>query len=328
MGVTFADPEVSQMREYVPDKVMPQGPAIKTRQGSNFMSALLKSKHCDHCICSKNEKANVQCDACGKWEVKRKRDDFCQGCVRGVLREHVPCTECGEWVHRECYDQKEDVLCTKCMPLMPPVQTPDQRLHVEGFAIYRKVFTLDDDTMDMIRESRYFPIFNGVDGDKVTYDGKRVMAEGEWRSTFRKKLKQFLKEKGFMTCADGTKTVQDVYALRSLPGCPIQPKHCDSALEETLRDEDSTNVPLAVLYAIEPDTKLKIWRFDHEYPSVVNLNPTDLVIFRGDAAHAGYQYDKVNTRLHAYIDSSAPRCKRVKGKTYILSDDKYVRCMK
>ena len=245
--------------------------------------------------------------------------------VKGSIRPTTACSSCGEFVHIKC-DANKDVLCTKCMEknVSSASQNAGQRLHTEGFAIFRNAFTLEEDTVDMIYESRYFPIFNGYDGEKVTYDGKRIMAEGEWRSAFRKKLKYFLHKEGFMECAKGKKTVHDVYALRSLPGCPIQPKHSDSAAEESLRHEDPSNVPLAILYAIEPETKLKIWRFDNEFPCVVNLNATDLVIFRGDAAHAGYCYENVNTRLHAYIDSSAPGCKRIKGKTYILQDDKYL----
>ena len=78
-------------------------------------------------------------------------------------------------------NNKWNQTCTKCISSVP---TPDQRLHEQGFAIYRKAFKLDDDTIDIIRESRYLPIFNGLDGDKVTYDGKRVMAGGEWRPHF------------------------------------------------------------------------------------------------------------------------------------------------
>ena len=34
----------------------------------------------------------------------------------------------------------------------------------------------------------------------------------------------------------------------------MQPKHADSATEEGLRDKDPTDVPLAVLYAIEANS--------------------------------------------------------------------------
>lgn len=191
-------------------------------------------------------------------------------------------------------------------------------LHQQGFAVFRSAFHLDNGIHEKIRDSRFVPIFNGLDGNKVTYDGKRLMATGIWSTSFKEKLSLFLKRNTLLDCADGQKNVTDVYALRSLPGCPMQPKHADSAHEESLRDKHPSNVPLAVLYAIDADTRLKIWPFGASRPTVLVLQPTDLVVFRGDTAHAGYKYDTENTRLHAYIDSTAPGCRRVKDKTYIV----------
>lgn len=49
----------------------------------------------------------------------------------------------------------------------------------------------------------------------------------------------------------------------------------------------------------------------------VHLTIGDVLIFRGDAVHAGSAYPtKPNMRLHCYIDS--PLLRRPKNKTYIL----------
>lgn len=197
-----------------------------------------------------------------------------------------------------------------------------------GFIVIRNAFKLEEDTIDLIEDSQFYPIFNGVDeeGLKLTYDGKRVMATGQWRGAFKRKLKDFLCTQGLLKCKNGEKSISEVYALRSLNGCLIQPKHADSATEEGLRKMEPSDVPLAVLYAIEANTKLKVWPFDQEYPVVVTLQPNDIIIFRGDTAHAGYKYNVENTRLHAYINSTAPGCKRIKGKTYILVNQTHIPC--
>ena len=250
---------------------------------------------------------------------------MCHSCASGSPDAQIPCTLCGELVHESCYKSMDDVICTKCGAHADNNDVYDT-LAQHGFIVIRNAFKLEQDTIDLIEDSEFYPIFNGVDEEnlKLTYDGKRVMAHGQWRSGFKRTLKDFLSMHGLLKCKNGTKTVSEVYALRSLSGCPMQPKHADSATEEGLRQMEASDVPLAVLYAIEANTKLKVWPFDQEHPVVVTLQPHDIIIFRGDTAHAGYKYNMENTRLHAYIDSSAPGCKRIKGKTYILVNSAYV----
>lgn len=322
--VTFAEPVVTEERTYVPSQWIPSQSTMKTRGALSFSSSLLKAKQCNNCICSTLHK-NMQCFICGKWEQKRSRGDVCHSCASGKPDTQIPCTLCGELLHASCYHSTDDVICTKCGAGAEKKDVYDT-LAQQGFIVMRNAFQLDDDTIDLIEESEFHPIFNGVDeeGLQLTYDGKRVMATGEWRSAFKRKLKSFLLAHDLLTCKNGNKTISKVYALRSLNGCPMQPKHADSATEESLRHMESSDVSLAVLYAIEANTKLKLWPFDQEYPVVVTLQPNDIVIFRGDTAHAGYKYNEENTRLHAYIDSTAPGCKRTKGKTYILVNQAYV----
>lgn len=323
--VTFAEPVVTEERTYISTTWIPPQNIMKTRGALSFSASLLKAKLCKHCICS-NLCNTVQCFICGKWEKKRSRSDMCHSCASGVPDEQIKCTLCDELVHISCYNATDDVICTKCD--LPEKNDVHDTLAQQGFLVMRNAFKLEEDTIEQIEDSEFHPIFNGVDevGLQLTYDGKRVMATGPWRGAFKRKLKDFLSVHSFLKCHNGEKTISEVYALRSLSGCPIQPKHADSATEEGLRLLEPSDVPLAVLYAIEPNTKLKIWPFDQDYPVVVNLQSHDILIFRGDTAHAGYKYMAENTRLHAYIDSTAPGCKRIKGKTYILVNQMYVPC--
>ena len=197
----------------------------------------------------------------------------------------------------------------------------------QGFILIRNAFELEEETIDLIEDSDFYRIFNGIDEEnmKLTYDGKRVMATGQWRGAFKRKLKDFLLMQGFLKCKNGEKTISEVYALPKFEWLP-DTTEADSATEEGLRQIEPSDVPLAVLYAIEANTKLKVWPFDQEHPVVVTLQPHDIIIFRGDTAHAGYKYNVENTRLHAHIDSTAPGCKRIKGKTNNLVNRAYVRC--
>ena len=231
------------------------------------------------------------------------------------------CVHCGDVMQHMCYGDyiSRKQTCNDCEKFiqMDTLKT----LHRDGCAVLRNAFALDDDTLDMIRESKFNSIFNGVKDNSVTYDGKRLMATGEWKTIVRKRLKKFLRPFGVLDCRNGKKQIKEIYALKSIAGCPMQPKHADSAFEGSLRDKHPSDVPLAILYAIQANTKLKVWCFDKIEATTVLLQPRDLVIIRGDLAHAGYEYNTDNIRVHAYIDSTALGCVRTLNKTFIISDD-------
>ena len=188
-------------------------------------------------------------------------------------------------------------------------------LHEIGSVVLRNTFTLDPAHIEDIYLAKYEPIFNGKSEDgTLTYDKKRLQTKGtkaKWRTAFIELIKDYLGPYGFLE----NKTINDAYALKSVKGCPMQPRHTDSAEEGSLRDAPRDTVPLAVLYALENNTRLQVWNFATGNSAVVYLNATDLIVFRGDAAHAGYRYDTQNVRLHAYIDSES--VKRHKGKTFV-----------
>lgn len=198
--------------------------------------------------------------------------------------------------------------------LQESIESIQYSLHSQGFVVVRNAFKLTDYTLHAIYETRFRPIFNGVDLDgNVTYDGKRSQGVGEWIRDFKKSLAKLLKQLDLLDA----RFIADAYALQSTAGCPMQPKHTDSAPERSLMHVPSEDVPLAVIYAIESNTRLKIWPFDMKESVGVLLNPRDMVVFRGDLSHAGFEYKNMNTRIHAYIDSKAPDCKRQKGRTYL-----------
>lgn len=188
-------------------------------------------------------------------------------------------------------------------------------LHKLGFVVLRKTFTMDPESVNNIHSAVYEPIFNGTSEDgTLTYDKKRLQTKttrGKWRTVFIKALEDYLHPYGFLK----SKTINHAYALKSVAGCPMQPRHTDSAAEGSLRGASRDTVPLAVLYALQDNTRLQVWNFDTGQPAVIFMNATDLVVFRGDAAHAGYSYEFENVRLHAYLDSDS--VKRQKGNTFV-----------
>jgi hypothetical protein len=68
------------------------------------------------------------------------------------------------------------------------------------------------------------------------------------------------------------------------------------------------NAHLAVITALQDGTKLHIYPFDRGGECAMRqLNKGDVLVFRGDLIHFGAEYDRLNIRIHSYIDSpSAP----------------------
>jgi len=87
--------------------------------------------------------------------------------------------------------------------------------------------------------------------------------------------------------------------MRSLPGCGKQKTHVDRANKddpEALTDLPLGSVPLSVIWAIEDGTTILVHGKRYEVPR------NHLLIFRGDLCHAGDEYQRRNTRIHAYLD--------------------------
>jgi len=207
-------------------------------------------------------------------------------------------------------------ICEACTSIQ---QKCNDKLHASGFVVFRQAFQVDNSTLSEIYETRFKAIFNGVkESGELTYDGKRLQGTGEWRQKIKRQLNRFLWNKAILS---EDRRIAELYALRSLPDCGRQPRHTDSAPEKSLQDRPPEDVPLALLYALEDGTRLKVWPFNGEF-CAISLKKGDMVVFRGDMAHCGFEYEVMNTRIHAYIDSNKQGCKRRKGATWINDEQR------
>jgi hypothetical protein len=76
-------------------------------------------------------------------------------------------------------------------------------------------------------------------------------------------------------------------------------------LNTKLFDKECPNVPLSVLIAIMPGTKVWICPGSRRGKLTewvqVELQVGEALVFRGDCMHAGFDFDVDNTRVHAYV---------------------------
>ena len=192
-------------------------------------------------------------------------------------------------------------------------------LHTDGYEIRKGWFPVSPEFIDTVnrRLARAGPIFNGARNDH-----RRRQA------TFPLKEAREFHEK--LATAFPSHTVGGLVALESLPGCSRQAAHCDYVPTAELLASRDDDVPLLALLALEPHTYLDVWPASHRIirgapttrataPALrktLDLEPGDLVIFRGDLVHAGSAYDNRNIRLHAYLDS--PAVPRVANRTWVI----------
>jgi ectoine hydroxylase-related dioxygenase (phytanoyl-CoA dioxygenase family) len=112
--------------------------------------------------------------------------------------------------------------------------------------------------------------------------------------------------------------------LLSKKGCRQQHWHTDYDCDAlaTMPDE---SVPFSVLLALQDQTFLdvipKSIRLSEplQQPTKLQLNPGDVVVFRGDLVHAGSAYpNEENYRIHAYVDPV--NFKRKRNATYLIKN--------
>jgi len=99
----------------------------------------------------------------------------------------------------------------------------------------------------------------------------------------------------------------------------LQPKHGDAGDEHQFARLPAADVPLSALRTIMPGSALYVYEggcADDEGRRV-ELSADALVVWVGDFVHAGASYEKANTRLHFYVDSSA--APRVRDGTFRCS---------
>lgn len=111
---------------------------------------------------------------------------------------------------------------------------------------------------------------------------------------------------------------RDMVALRSTQGCQQQAAHTDFDAESSDLVLDQ-NLPYGLIFSIGPGpSHFVVWPgsfrvftdrsqiptngFPTYEPKVVQLNPGDALIFRGDLVHSGAAADHLNFRVHVYVD--------------------------
>jgi hypothetical protein len=117
--------------------------------------------------------------------------------------------------------------------------------------------------------------------------------------------------------------------LKSKPGCKSQLAHLDYEYSDELMEAalDPAKIPLLVLVAIMPNTRIHIWKNSPKIvreryrgspvaPTTIELQPGDVFVFRADMIHAGADYPEENIRIHCYLDS--PHVKRNPNRTWII----------
>jgi hypothetical protein len=122
--------------------------------------------------------------------------------------------------------------------------------------------------------------------------------------------------------------LHEMNVLLSLDGCGPQRPHCDYApesLKEMRDDGFCGGLPLGVVVALQPNTRLDAWpgavgwdqsRF-YEHQQLV-LGPGDAVLFLGNVVHAGATFVEENIRLHSYLESAELRKERLPDSTYFM----------
>lgn len=201
------------------------------------------------------------------------------------------------------------------------------QLHVEGFVVHKNLVEITPNVLqDLSRQSaRAQIIFNGVNqGSVVKGDGKRKQFK-LGRSKIAEALTTLMDDK--LSNLSPHKRSPWV-VIQSLAGCQEQPPHTDY---EPLADLPLEEIPLALLLAVMPNTKLHVWprsiglntdasRITSPIAKqTIELEPGDAVLFRGDLVHAGAAYQQDHLRMHCYLDTAT--VKRATNATWLIDSD-------
>ena len=197
------------------------------------------------------------------------------------------------------------------------------RMSVAGFIVFESLAPLSEAMATQIhrdaQSQRATPIFNENPGEDSK--GDRTQVRGRWAAGQEAAMAADLGRLGLLATASAgaSKEVNDGYALGSKAGCTLQPKHCDAGDEHQFARLPAADVPLSALRTIMPGSALYVYEggcADDEGRRV-ELSADALVVWVGDFVHAGASYEKANTRLHFYVDSSA--APRVRDGTFRCS---------
>ncbi len=194
-------------------------------------------------------------------------------------------------------------------------------LNTDGYVVIKNAFKspISSKVVEKLRgqvEKRGRPIFG--------WDNRRLQCKVRHGA---KPLQAFIGALDFFVIKDHMPTFNvnpsEWRIIRALPGCREQQAHC-AYDPKTLVNEPNDRIPFGALLAVEPKTKLTVWKGcfgaipNDVKPEEVALDPGDMLIYRGDLVHAGSAYEEENIRLLCYFDIfNVPR---LENRTYLMTE--------
>ena len=120
--------------------------------------------------------------------------------------------------------------------------------------------------------------------------------------------------------------MRDWVILKSKEGCKAQLAHTDYIMNDQLLECPDEVFPLSAIVAL---TKINVWPKSIKKADAVpdgetisrqtlKLRAGDIFIFRGNLVHAGCYYNKLNYRLHCFLDS--PHSLRKHTTTFVIKN--------
>ena len=205
------------------------------------------------------------------------------------------------------------------------------KLHIDGFEIYRNFVDIDGDSIlkQMKKQTEKARVIFNHNETNAHNDNKRTQVNlkvgSKKMQAFMCIIKQKIHNLGF------NHAMNNWVIIRSKPGCRDQAAHTDYVPSTEIAACPDNQMPLAILIALMPDTKIHVWpksiRLASMNPELyvdikpikrltITLNEGDLFIFRGDLVHAGSGYSEENIRLHCFMDSQI--VPRTQNRTYLV----------
>ena len=169
------------------------------------------------------------------------------------------------------------------------------------------------------------------DGEGGRWHGRKGADGGDaaWLAPYDEGMRGWLGgELNWLTTLEGgEKSVAATHALkagvdvggRDAPTPAQTPPHADSCEPNSHVSARApwANAHLVTFTALQDGTKLYIFPFDKGGTCETRwLNSGEVLVARGDLIHFGAEYDKLNLRIHSYIDSPSAPDPRNPDRTY------------
>lgn len=195
-------------------------------------------------------------------------------------------------------------------------------LHTLGFVVHRQLFQVDKRAVGQLLDECANPQLRRTWlGNRIVDDVLQVDA-GAARFAFWPTSESSLAALTAALARVTDLTQSGWQVIGSQAGCAEQAPHTDympclSGIGRELEDQDFPGVAIA---AVMPSTRLCVWprsiRLLHHpewarepiAKQTLELEPGDVLQFRGDLVHAGAAYETDHLRLHCWLDSE--RCTR------------------